>query len=103
MKTVNALCSITLMALCCSTAALAEQTTAANAAALAPAGCEEVIITAQRVSHLPAISATQRSALRTSVNAETRKVIRQSMEQFIAHAAKTLLPAARNDALQASL
>ncbi len=98
MKTVKALFTIAALALCFSTAARAEQN--AHAAVLAPAGCEEVIITAQRVTATaPKMGAVDRSALSASIKSESRKAI----EQFIAHPAKTASQNSRSEVLQASL
>jgi len=51
MKTLNAIFSIAAIALCCSTAAYAEQNASAKFTAVAPSGYEELVITARRGQH----------------------------------------------------
>ena len=109
MKTLNSFFSIAAIALCCSTAAFAEQNASAKLSAMSSGSCEELVITAQRdmVQPTAVFSIADRSALSASLKAETRQEIRQSVQQSLTetlvHAAQTVLQNSRHEALQASL
>jgi len=104
MNTLNAIVSIAVISLCCSTAAWATQNASATVAVIAPQGCEELIITARRPTALPVLSTADRSALAASIKLEASKQVRQSIEQIMKeNSARTAVHFPKPEALQASL
>jgi len=109
MKTLNAIFSIAAIALCCSTAAYAEQNASAKFTAVAPSGYEELVITARRgmAQKTMVFFGLDRSALSASIKTENRQAIQlavqQSLTKTLAHPAQTVLQGGRHVTLQASL